>query len=193
MRANTILSLWDPQGWSRNWIKESQLCKNPRQRAPTTGIGRLPGETRQAVRRVSAFSTFLQILYFSCIELTAFQFLHAGGDGVTTVKFEMIVEQLCHKKVSNILPASRNAWRQTVLCKARLSSLLWFYFLFKIFWDIFTYFYSMHMSVCLNGCLYTTYIQYPWRPEDDFGSPRIGVTEGCEPLCECWGWKPVFS
>jgi hypothetical protein len=43
------------------------------------------------------------------------------------------------------------------------------------------------MHVCiLYVCLFTTYVQNPWKPEGGTRSPRTGVTHGYELLCECW-------
>ena len=48
-----------------------------------------------------------------------------------------------------------------------------------------------YFNFILHGCFVSTYVcntctQCPWKPGRSVGSPRTGVTDGCEPPCGCW-------
>jgi hypothetical protein len=48
-------------------------------------------------------------------------------------------------------------------------------------------FYMYILPECTHACMYVHHMHI-WclqRPEEDIRFPRIGVTDGCEPPCEC--------
>lgn len=47
-------------------------------------------------------------------------------------------------------------------------------------------FLSYECMFWLHLCKCTPYVQCLQRPENGVRSHRTGVTEGCEPPCECW-------
>jgi hypothetical protein len=38
--------------------------------------------------------------------------------------------------------------------------------------------------------VYTICVQCPQKPEEGISSSKAGITEGCEPPCECWELSP---
>ena len=46
------------------------------------------------------------------------------------------------------------------------------------------------MSVCLHVYLSTTCVQCLWRPEEGGRVSGPGITDGCEPPCDCWELNP---
>lgn len=48
--------------------------------------------------------------------------------------------------------------------------------------------------MCVPECICIPHAcRNPWRPEDTVGSPRTGVTDGCQLLRVCWKLKLRFS
>lgn len=54
--------------------------------------------------------------------------------------------------------------------------------------SLFLLFYAYGCFACMSLC--TTCAHGPHRGQKSVQSPRTGITDGCEPLCGCWEWKP---
>lgn len=56
------------------------------------------------------------------------------------------------------------------------------------------YFSVLVCSMCLNVCLYTICLWYPWKPEEGSRSPGTAVTGDCElPAVWVFEMEPGFS
>jgi hypothetical protein len=56
-------------------------------------------------------------------------------------------------------------------------------------WKLFNDFFVLCVWVSCLHCVsvYKACAWWLWRPEESTGSPRTGVTDGCELPCGCWG------
>jgi hypothetical protein len=94
-----------------------------------------PGETRRAVHRASLF---LGTLLFELAQQHS-SFCIQEEMEIQLCSFKWYRSSSIAKKISNILPASHNAWRQTVVeGKAILLALVLLFF-FKFIWDFYFY------------------------------------------------------